>query len=489
LQDPQNPQRFGRAPDPVTRDRSIFTISPTSAGTTGFDSTGSITKRKKKPGPGTRHLGSTASPPVVSAPLYAAPRQAGAYTPAPRSAGRPGSIQGYTPQDAPVRQRRPLVPLQDPFEPTGVRVGDFLLRPSIELSRGLDTNPARVPNGRSSQFTLVAPELQLRTDWSRHEAGAVLRGSYTAYDTQSSLNRPSADAKVYGRIDATRDTRIDLEGRFLLDTDNPGSPNLSAGLAKLPVYTTLGASAGLVQRFNHLEFSAKALIDRTTYRDSKLTDGSTSSNHDRDFNQYAGQLRASYEVSPGLKPFVGLDADKRVHDVVFDRNGTQRDSRAITPRVGTTFEFTRQLTGEVSVGYITRRYQDPRLQELRGVVADASLVWAATGLTTATLTASSRAEESAVAGVSGALRRDAALQVDHAFRRWLIGTVKAGYGTDDYVGSVRQDTRTSLGAALAYKVNRELALKGEVRQEWMHSNVSGVDYAASIFMLGLKLQR
>jgi hypothetical protein len=120
-----------------------------------------------------------------------------------------------------------------------------------------------------------------------------------------------------------------------------------------------------------------------------------------------------------------------VHDVAFDRNGTQRDSRAITPRVGTTFEFTRQLTGEVSVGYITRRYQDPRLLELRGVVADASLVWAATGLTTATLTASSRAEESAVAGVSGALRRDAALQVDHAFRRWLIGTVKAGYGTDD----------------------------------------------------------
>ncbi len=92
-------------------------------------------------------------------------------------------------------------------------------------------------------------------------------------------------------------------------------------------------------------------------------------------------------------------------------------------------------------------------------------------------------------GVSGALRRDVGLQVDHAFRRWLIGTVKVGYGQDDYVGLDRLNQRTSLGAMITYKFSRELWLKGEYRHEWLRSNVTGVDYDASIFLVGLKAQR
>ena len=200
-------------------------------------------------------------------------------------------------------------------------------------------------------------------------------------------------------------------------------------------------------------------------------------------------MRASYEVYPGVKPFAELGADTRKHELQYDRDGYQRDSQAITPKVGGTFEITRKLTGEVAVGYLTRHYQDPRLRDLRGVIFDASLKWEATGLTTATLTASSRGEETVVPGWSGALRRDVGVQVDHLFRRWLIGTVKIGTGFDEYVGSERADTRTSLGAALTYKFNRDLSLKGEYRYDWLRSNVTGVDYNASVFLVGLKLQR
>jgi hypothetical protein len=136
-----------------------------------------------------------------------------------------------------------------------------------------------------------------------------------------------------------------------------------------------------------------------------------------------------------------------------------------------------------------RRYQDPSLPELAGVVADALLIWRATGLTTATLIATSRAEESTVVGVAGALRRDVAVQADHAFRRWLIGTLRLGYGDDQYIGDGRHDTRTSLAAAILYKLNREAALKGEYRHETLRSNAENADYDADIVMLGLKLQR
>ena len=86
------------------------------------------------------------------------------------------------------------------------------------------------------------------------------------------------------------------------------------------------------------------------------------------------------------------------------------------------------------------------------------------------------------------LYRDVGVQVDHAFRRWLIGTVKLGFGLDDYVGMSREDKRYSAGVGLTYKLNRSVQIKGEFRQDWLRSNVTGSDYTASVFLLGIRLQ-
>jgi hypothetical protein len=117
------------------------------------------------------------------------------------------------------------------------------------------------------------------------------------------------------------------------------------------------------------------------------------------------------------------------------------------------------------------------------------VIWTPTGLTTATLTASTRGEEVTVAGVSGAFRRDIGMQVDHSFRRWLVGTLRAGYGFDQYIGNGRNDQRLSLGAAITYKINREFWLKAEYRFDRLRSNAANVDYDASTYLIGLKLQR
>jgi hypothetical protein len=91
--------------------------------------------------------------------------------------------------------------------------------------------------------------------------------------------------------------------------------------------------------------------------------------------------------------------------------------------------------------------------------------------------------------VSGVLYRDVGVQFDHAFRRWLIGSLKFGFGVDDYVGLDRIDNRYSAGFGVTYKLNRSVQIKGEFRQNWLHSNVSGVDYTESVFLAGLRFQR
>lgn len=422
------------------------------------------------------------------------PAQLPAEVPAPfpQATGPIAPVNGFT---------RPVTRFSDKddaYEPLGIRAGAFILKPAVEVGAGYSTNPGQDIKGRGSPQYIVAPELQVKSDWSRHELTADLRGSYTAYTEDSSLNQPALSSKINGRIDVSHLTHIDLEQRLNLSTENPGGPNELATVVNLPTVLQTGGTAGIRHQFNRLEVGGKVTFDRIAYGNSTLSDGTSSSNADRNYNQYGGELRSSYEFSPAFKPFVSLQADRREHDLAFDRFGQQRDSSAYTPNVGAIFELTKLLTGNISVGYLTRDYADPGLIPLKGIVADASLAYTYSALTTITLGAKSSGDETTLPGISGSLTRDVTLQVDHSLRRWLVATLKLDYGVDTYIGNGcaciitnagRVDKRYAAAFALTYKLSRELYLKGELRHEERKSNVPGGDYVANAVLVGLRLQR
>jgi hypothetical protein len=331
--------------------------------------------------------------------------------------------------------------------------------------------------------------LKFNSNWARHEFTGDLRGAYSSYKETPRENRPSFDGKLNGRIDVTSLTRIDLENRLQIGTDNPGSPNIQADLKRLPIFTTWGGTAGLGQRFNRFDIAAKGGAERTVYQDSTFIDGSTASNEDRNYNRYSVQVRGSYELTPGVKPFVESGGDRRVHDLEVDFSGLRRNSEGWYVKGGSTFELTRLVTGEAAIGWIERKYHDPLLPNIGGVTVDASLVWVASALTTAKLTATTRVDESRVFGVSGVFTREVALQVDHAFRRWLLGTLKLSKGRDDYVGSAREDDRYSASVGITYKLNRDLHLKSELRRDWLRSSIPSADYEATVVLFGVRLAR
>jgi hypothetical protein len=498
--DPRNPPVFRKTTrrSPAQRDpggpfAGRIENPPADAIATGFDSRNGSRRKAMAAAraAAARRLGQAKAVPNGSSTTLSYAAAVQAQRRFRRGMAVPDGLEAASLQSSPPRRVPRAAP--DPFAPLGVRAGTILLQPALELWTGFNSNPAGVPGGKDSSIYLFAPELLARSDWSRHELTANLRGSYTTFGNESrfvpALYRPNADARINGRIDVTGRTRVDLEGRFLLGTDAPNSPNLQAGLARLPVFTTLGGSLGASERFNRFEVGLKGSLDRISFQNSLLTDGTSSSNADRAYNQYGAQLRGAYELVPGVKPFAAFEADRRVHDLQFDSSGFERGSYATTPRLGSSFVLSGKLNGELSVGYVTRSYDDPRLPTVRGAAFDGSLVWLASALTTATLSARTLVNESTVAGVSGSFTSNYLLQVDHAFQRWLVGTLKLGYGTDDYVGLDRTDRRTSAALGLIYKFNRELQFKTELREDWLRSNVSGVSYVASAVLFGLRLQR
>jgi hypothetical protein len=488
-----------RAPSRIGQIPTYRLAAASGASDSGFDS---LNRKRKKPkfypgkarpkpppGPGSPPPGESKLPLRLSIP----PSESANKTPLPPAMA--GTVVGQP-------QRKRLKIDDDPFGAVGDYAGGFLIKSAVEVSGGYDTNPGRLPTeSKGLPFWVVAPEFLAVSDWERHALVADLRGSYTGYGgnlpatvdgavspAPTNIDRPNFNGHIDGRLDVTESTHLLAEARLLLSTDNPGSPNIQAGLARYPIYTTFGGTFGFDQKFNRLEISAGATVDRTVYQESTLTDGTTSTNDDRNFNQYGGVGRASYELTPGVKPFVEVEGDTRVHDLPLDRDGFARDSTGGYAKGGTSFEFSRLLTGEISVGWAARDYVDPRLGRLDGLLTAGSLVWTATPLTTARFVTSTSIDETVVPGVSGVLTHLYTIEVDHDFRRWLTAIGKFTYGTLDYQGDGRFDKIYSIEGDLIYKLTRSLWIKGTLRRDILNSNFAGSSSASTVVMLGMRVQ-
>src|SRR5579863_9286303 len=452
------------------------------------------TKPKSSPGPGTPAPTDSKGPTNPNARVRISP-------PPSLSASKPPMPQAVAGTAIGQPARKPLPADTDPFGPVGDYAGSFLIKSAVELRGGYDTNPGRLAEPHGVPFWVVAPEFVAVSDWERHALVADLRGSYTGYGNSlppivdgaissapTDINRPDFIGHVDGRVDVTEDTSITEQVRLRVATDNPGSPNVAAGLAKYPVFATFGSTVGIDQQFNRLDVAAGATFDRTVYQNSLLTDGSIASNADRAFNQYGGVGRVSYDLLPGVKPFVEAEADSRFHDQLIDNSGFARNSNGGYAKGGTSFEFSRLLTGDIAVGWAERNYADPRLDRIAGLLTSSSLTWTATPLTTAKFYSTTSIDEVIVPGVSGVLTHTYTFEVDHDFRRWLTGIGKFIYGTYDYQGDGRFDKTYTLEGDLIYKLTRDFWIKGTLQRNILDSNIPLASSVSTVAMLGVRVQ-
>jgi len=487
----RGPQNFRRPGDPATP----ATPSSSSAGTTGFDATNAKVKRKTKEQARRRAADDAAAlPPIVSSgPDRTVPgvfqRQESGAALRRRAINTAAASLDATGAIAPRPMRRRIVE-DDPFGPTGFRSGAFIVRPAIDVSGGYNSNPGQRPGIRGSTFEQTTGKVDVRSDWLRHQWNTNLRGSYIWYNDLPQYSKPDVRLRTDGRIDISKQTRVNFDGYFGLAADNPGDPNLPNDVASPPLYYSTGGTAGITHNFNRLFVTLRGGIDRIAYSDAELNNGGLLDLRDRNYNQYGLRLRVGYETLPGITPFVEGGIDRRVHDRTISLDGgVNRDSDGQQFRVGSTFELSRYLVGEISAGMLQREYVDPNFNRLHGVLLDANLIYYATPLTTLRLEAHTGVNESILTGVSGSLSRDVGFQIEHAFRRWLIGTARFGYGTDDYIGSPQVDQRYILSGGLIYKMTRDIHWRAEYRREWLNSTFPGRDYVANIITVGVRLMR
>ncbi|MEH3116410.1 MAG: outer membrane beta-barrel protein [Methylorubrum populi] len=384
--------------------------------------------------------------------------------------------------------RRPLPP-DTAYAPLGIQLGTFTLLSAFTQSVGYDSNPDQIGSTRlRPSLTLRSEaELALRSAWSASEFTAEMSGSYLEYPQNPEASRPNAVGTSRLRIDIDRDTRFELETRFLLDSQRLGSPDLGTAATTRPIFATYGATAGVQESFNRLQLSLRGSIDRSTFEDAQLGDGTLIRQSDRDANQYGLRLRAGYEISPTITPFVETFLDTRIYDSPVDQFGLRRDSDGIAFTAGATVQLNGALTAEVSGGLQHRSYVDRTLQDIDAPLINAALIWSVSPLTTVRFNQQTGVVETAVPGSSGAFTDAATLEVQHDLLRNLSITLGGAYLSNTYDGVNIRERGFSATARFDYRFNRWLALRGSYIYSTLTSTLPLSSYEAHTVLLGVRV--
>lgn len=391
-----------------------------------------------------------------------------------------------------IARKKPPIVDPAPYAPLGIDVGSLRLKPFVETSAGYDTNPNRtadVNSPKGSTLLRFDAGLQAQSNWSNHELRADIKGGYSRYSKVPEADRPDGTGTVNLRVDATRDTALNFELRGSLTTQRPGTPGLPTSLQGRPLVASYGASSGITQKLGRLEASVTALADRVQYEDGRLNNGTRVPLSDNNYNTYGLRGRLAYEITPGIIPFAEVTVDTRKRDKPIDDSGYARNSNGILARLGSSFEFSQMLTGQISGGYGNRKYDDTRLPSLSGPAIDASLIWTATPLTTVTLRGTTNFFETTLAGASGAISRTGSVEVSHALLRNLTIGMTASLTNNQYRGVSLNENYYTAGLKAEYSLTRSIVIKGSYTYERLKSSQLGADYTANVFLLGLRLQR
>ena len=230
-------------------------------------------------------------------------------------------------------------------------------------------------------------------------------------------------------------------------------------------------------------------MERGQYEDATLSTGTSFSQKDRNNTLVTGALRAGYEISPALVPFVEVEAGRRLYDLATDRNGYARDATRLSLRAGTAFDFGEKLNGELSAGWVREEFEDSRLAAVSGLRLDASANWSPVRGTSVTFNLGTAVEGTTDPGASGSILYNASVDVSRQIFANLVAEGRLGIGYRDFSGSGASDTIYSAQAGATWWMNRNLGVNSRVRYEQTVSTDPTRDYDELTVFAGIRLRR
>ncbi|MBA4785118.1 MAG: outer membrane beta-barrel protein [Rhizobiales bacterium] len=372
-----------------------------------------------------------------------------------------------------------------PGDPTGIRLGTLLLRPSIgqsinrETIRDGDTETKRNYLGTTIRGTLTS-------DWARHQLSVT--GETVIERNLGGGEQPKPEGQIDAnlRLDLADETIANISAGYDFEREDNSDPNAIGGASAQSGVHQFNGGLTLERDASILRGLAGLGISREIYGDAQLQDGSSLDLGDRDHTLIDGRLRLGYELSPALIPFVEVRGGRNFYDRTQDSAGYERSSWTYGGRGGVEFDLSEKLRGELGLGYERVEYDDSRLAALDGLTVDGRTVWSPQRGTELELALRTTLQDATAAGASGWVEYNLAATLTHQLRHNLVGRLTGG-ATERVFPQASDETTWISGAGLTWSLSRYLDLTGAV--EYEYTDRTGTDTKTLRAGLGLTLRR
>jgi len=391
------------------------------------------------------------------------------------------------------------------YEPTGIRLGSFIVRPKVDLTIATTDNVFAVTRDVSPQFgeradtyVILRPSFMTESDWNRHSLrfGAYAEGYQ--HDEFAAENVFNSGVFLDGRVDVTREFSFIGGGSYDRLNEARKATSVVATPSEPIEYDFAQAYLGTLHEWGRFRARSRVEVRDYDFKDARLIGGGTQDQQFRDRAEvnYLGEV--GFAMTKDSAVFARLGYNTRNYNGL-DPNGLNRDSDGWNIQTGVDFDITRLARGAIAVGYMEQDYDDPGLDKVSGVSVDAGLEWFPTEMTTLSLSASRDVRESALFNTGGYTASEAIIRIDHELARNIVGYVSAGIGRDAYEDIARTDDRYGGAVGIKWWINQMLSAKAEYVYENNETDQDpalqgqpgffGKDYETNEFFITLTAER
>ncbi|MES5047407.1 polysaccharide biosynthesis protein UppP [Rhizobium nepotum] len=378
---------------------------------------------------------------------------------------------------------QPYADAENPYEPTvdggenpriatepgqtpGIRLGTFLLRPSI--SQTINTEKQTNTGGPSRRnYLTTGIRGTLTSDWSRHALTVTGDGAWERNFGSKNGEEPRARIEADLRLDLGEETRANLKAGYEFSREGTTDPNALTGASVQGGEHRFTTGASIERDFGKLRGLAALDLSRTVYTDAKGLNGQPISLSDRDQKDANLRGRIGYELSPALIPFLELNAGTTKYDRRLDNSGYARSSNSYGAKIGTEVDLGEKTRGEAAIGYLRKQYDDDRLAAIGALTLDGELNWSPQRGTNVNLGLRTMIEDFAGGPQGGwiSYRLDAGLT--HELRSDLVARLTGQIVHRTFPSSDTENAvEYTAGAGLTWGLNRYLDLTADVSYQW-----------------------
>ncbi|CAK7257664.1 MULTISPECIES: outer membrane beta-barrel protein [unclassified Shinella] len=375
----------------------------------------------------------------------------------------------------------------DPYQPTGIRVGTFVLRPSITQSLGHE----RTKSGGTTSRTYSQTGFRgvLTSDWSRHQLTIDAEGIYQRNISGTGETEPQARINSDLRLDLSDDTIANLTAGYSFEREDSSDPNAIDGASAQSGVHGFTAGARVQRDFGAIRGMIGAEIEREVYGSAKLANGAKLRLSDRNFTEGTLTGRIGFELSPALIPYLEASIARSIYDEKRDSLGYERSSSTLGGRAGVEIDLGEKLRGDLGMGYKRAAFDDSRLKSIAALTLDGSVIWSPQRGTELRLGLGTQIEPSTTAGQSGYVDYATTAELTHELRENLVARLSGAYTWRDFSSSGGADQNVyRVGTSLTWDLNRWLALTGDVSYELTRPS-RGTDTGITRAGIGLVLRR